>query len=85
MNWQIYVAGQARRQIKRLTKKDAGRIEEVIDAMTANPFLGDIEKLKDQENAWRRRIGAYRILYEVLIEKKLVYIYDVKRRTSKTY
>ena len=85
MNWKIYATNRAEKQLKKLPKSDAERIEETIDAMALNPFSGDIEKLSGEDNAWRRRVGSYRILYEVNITKKIAYIIDIKRRTSSTY
>lgn len=85
MNWQIYVTDRAGKQLKKLPKYDAERIGKAIDDMELNPFNGDVEKLSGQENAWRRRVGSYRILYEIHIAKKIIYIVDVKRKTSSTY
>lgn len=85
MNWQIDVAGRARKQLNRLPSKDKDRIERVIDEMEQDPFAGDIEKMVGQENVWRRRIGAYRVFYEVFISQKMVHISIIHRRTSNTY
>ena len=85
MNWQISVAGRARKQLKRFPVPDAERIEHAIDEMEQNPFAGDIEKMGGQENAWRRRVGAYRIFYEVFADQKFVRIVDIHRRASNTY
>lgn len=41
--------------------------------------------MKGEENVWRRRVGSYRIFYEIIVDKKIIYVYDVKRRTSSTY
>lgn len=56
-----------------------------MERMTVDPFIGDIEKMKGEENVWRRRVGSYRIFYEVLKDQKIIYINDLKRRTSNTY
>lgn len=50
-----------------------------------NPFTGDIAKIEEKENGWRRRVGNYRIFYNIKTEKKVVEITEVERRTSKTY
>ena len=31
-----------------------------------------LRKMKGEENAWRRRIGAYRIFYEICAKEKIV-------------
>ena len=85
MNWQILVTKSAAKQTKHFPKKDFVRIGEAIDEMATNPFLGDVQKIGGEENTWRRRVGNYRIKYIVKVDKRLVYIFDIKRRTSSTY
>lgn len=71
--------------MKRFPKDDARRITTVLAEMSVDPYDGDIQKMEGEENTWRRRIGAYRIKYEVRIKEKLIYIFEVERRTSNTY
>lgn len=85
MNWKIHITVRAEKQIRKLPKSYIERIRIAIDAIESNPFIGDIEKLDDKENIWRRRIGSYRIFYETDNSRKTVYIFDVKRRASSTY
>ena len=76
MNWQIYVTDRAGKQLKKLPKNDAERIRNAIDEMELNPFSGDIEKLSGYDDVWRRRVGSYRLLYEIHIAKRIIYIKD---------
>lgn len=85
MSWKVNVAKRALKQIKRIPHKDAERLLFVLDEFAQNPFQGDIEKIKGEENVWRRRIGAYRILYEIFPRQKSVSVFDVQRRTTTTY
>lgn len=85
MNWKIYITDRAEKQIRKSPKRYAERIKNTIDAIEINPFTGDIEKLSGEKNAWRRRIGPYRIFYEIHIVRKIIYIFDIRRRTSSTY
>ncbi len=85
MNWKIYITARVEKQIRKLPKSYIERIGIAIDAMESNPFTGDIEKLDGKENIWRRRIGSYRIFYEINNTRKIVYIFSIKRRTSSTY
>lgn len=84
-NWRIIISDSAKKNISRLPKNDSKLIEKTIDQMELNPFGGDIVKLSGEENIWRRRIGNHRIIFEILSKKNIIYIYHVKRRTSKTY
>src|SRR3989344_4308140 len=61
--WSIGFDSSVRRALKRFTKKDARKVFAVFDELSVNPYSGDIEKLKGEENKWRRRVGAYRIFY----------------------
>lgn len=85
MMWRIFLTDQAKKQFRRLPKEAARRIGRVIDAMQGDPLGGDMVKLEGKGHAWRRRIGSYRILFELIPEKRIVFIYDIARRMSKTY
>ena len=85
MNWEIKIAKRALKEIKRIPKKDAKRLIFVLEGLTKNPYHGDIEKIKGEDNIWRKRAGNYRILYEILSKEKYVEVFDVRRRTTTTY
>lgn len=85
MNWQLIIDKFSRKQLKRLPKNDRERIFAIINDLSANPYAGDIEKMEGEKDIWRRRSGAYRIFYEINISQKIIYVFDIKRRTSKTY
>jgi mRNA-degrading endonuclease RelE of RelBE toxin-antitoxin system len=53
--------------------------------MSSNPFGGDIKFLKGTAGALRRRVGSWRILFDVDQSGRRVVILGVKRRTSTTY
>ena len=85
MNWKIKIAKRASKQIKRILKKDAERLLFVLEELTNDPYQGDIKKIKGAENIWRRRVGNYRILYEIFPKQKFVAVYNIQRRTTTTY
>lgn len=85
MNWIVFLTDTANKELRRLPPKDRVRIDAGIKEMEENPFKGDIIKLGGEHNRWRRRIGAYRIMYNLVPEKRDIFIYDIKRRTSSTY
>ena len=53
--------------------------------MQEDPFSGDIQRLKGQPTAWRRRVGNYRIIYDLYIEEWWIVVSGILRRTSTTY
>jgi mRNA-degrading endonuclease RelE of RelBE toxin-antitoxin system len=57
-----------------------------LDAMRIDPFSGDIVRLHaDERAAWRRRVGSYRIFFDVYPDQLIVDVVDIDRRTSTTY
>ena len=83
--WSIGFDSSVRRALKRFTKKDARKVFAVFDELSVNPYSGDIEKLKGEENKWRRRVGAYLIFYKTYQESRTVLVVHVERRGSHTY
>ncbi len=53
--------------------------------MREDPFGGDIVRLKAQPTAWRRRVGDWRILFDVNTAEQTVDVVAIERRTSTTY
>ena len=64
---------------------DQRRVLAALDAMEHDPFGGDLVRLKAHPVAWRRRVGDWRILFDVDLEKRRVLVHDVVRRRSTTY
>ena len=85
MNWQLVVDPYARKYLKRIPRSDAERITAALKEVIINPFAGDIDKMEGEENVWRRRVGSYRIFYEIHTAKKLINVFEIQRRTSITY
>lgn len=85
MRWRIFLTTTAKKQFRRLPARDAQRISRAIDGMELNPFSGDVKKLTTGGEVWRRRIGNYRIIFELFLRERAIFIYEITRRTSKTY
>ena len=85
MSWKILVDPRARKALENIPKRDSLRIKIAIDRMGIDLFEGDIEKLGGQENAWRKRVGSYRIFFEIYKAENMVYIFKIERRTSSIY
>ena len=84
MNWLIVVDNRARRNLKRVPAADQRRLMAALDSMQLDPLSGDVVKLAGQ-NAFRRRIGNYRIIFRVDFKSLTVGILDIQRRTTTTY
>lgn len=84
-SWRVVVTSAAEKQLYRIRAEDRERLDLVIRRIEENPFDGDVIKLGGEENHWRRRIGSYRLMYNILYEERIIVIYDIRRRTSSTY
>ena len=85
MDWQIKIANTAGKSFKRFPKKDRKRIKRALEELVFNPYNGDIEKMEGEKNSWRRRIGSYRIFFDVDKKEKVISVTYIKRRSSNTY
>ena len=85
MNWILIVRDSVKKQLNNIPKGDADRIRAIIETIIVDPYFGDTERMKDEKGVWRRRVGSYRIFYELHKEQGIVYIFNIERRTSKTY
>ena len=85
MSWHIVLAKTAEKQLRKFPKKETQRIIQAIDAMLINPLGSDVVKLEGLDNSWRRRIGDYRVIFELSLKKRVILVYEITRRTSKTY
>ncbi|MGD0522019.1 MAG: type II toxin-antitoxin system RelE/ParE family toxin [Terracidiphilus sp.] len=85
MTWNLIITGPAQKDFKKLPQRDQGRVKAVLIAMQDDPFQGDLKRLKGKSTAWRRRVGNYRIIYDLYFEERLIVISAIMRRTSTTY
>lgn len=84
MEWTVVLAGPARKSFKRVPAGDKTRILAALAEIQKDPFQGDIRKLQGLPG-FRRRVGNWRILFEVILERRQVVIAAIERRTSTTY
>jgi mRNA interferase RelE/StbE len=85
MAWNLQLAGPARKDFRRLPSRDQARVKSELLAMQEDPFQGDIKRLKGQLTAWRRRVGSYRIIYDLYLDQRLIVVAAIVRRSSTTY
>ena len=69
-----------RKDLRKLPAGTVDRIIEAVEALAENPFPHGVGKLSGSEHAYRIRLGDYRVVYEVVVESKLVEIQRVRHR-----
>jgi mRNA-degrading endonuclease RelE of RelBE toxin-antitoxin system len=84
-NWVLQIDNTVYKFLDGIPRQDSKKILSVIQNLPYDPFRGDIQKMKGVGNIWRRRIGNYRIRYELISSEKIIYVFLAERRTSKTY
>ena len=84
-NWELKIDSGVYKDLSKIPKNYTKKILKAIDLLQYNPYLGDIEKIKGQDNLYRRRIGAYRFFYELHTNLHKINVLWVERRTSSTY
>ncbi len=85
MTWNVKISGPAQKDFQKLPRKDQARVKAVLIAIETNPFHGDLKRLQGKPSAWRRRVGNYRILYDLDFDHRQVVIHAILRRTTTTY
>ena len=84
-SWLVHVDPNVYKTLARFPHKDAERIVIAFNELAVDPYGGDVIKLGGMERDWRRRVGSYRIFYEIYADLKRIEVYAVERRGSKTY
>ncbi len=84
-SWSLQIDPVVFKTLRKIPRDDGETLLAIIKLLPADPYLGDIQKMRGEENTWRRRIGAYRIFYKVKVAEKVLLVFRVERRTSQTY
>ena len=85
MSWTLRVANRAAKSLQHVPAKDRHRLVAALREMAVAPFSGDIVRLQGETHTWRRRVGRYRIFFEVSTDRLVVDVLDIVRRSSTTY
>ena len=63
--YQVVLSKTARKQLTTLPVFIHNKIIEDITLLSETPRPAGCKKLKGQKNAWRIRVGDYRVIYEI--------------------
>ena len=80
MVYMVELSNRAKRDLAALSADLQTRIVTALRKLEENPRPSGVEKLKGEENAYRLRVGDYRILYEVHDKRLLVLIVKIGHR-----
>ena len=80
MSYRVEWKPSAARAFRKLPKQAQDRIRPRVDALATDPRPDGVKKLEGDENAWRIRVGEFRILYEIHDAVLFVMVLRVARR-----
>ena len=79
MKYKLFIEKAALKELSRIPSKEQSRIITSIENLTEVPRPPGVKKLTGRE-AWRIRIGNYRIIYEIQDDKLVVLIVHIGHR-----
>ncbi len=72
MKYQVELKPRATKDLKGIPKEDGKRIVQKLKLLEDN-LQGDVKRLTNYTPEYRMRVGDWRILFEVEVEKIIVY------------
>lgn len=79
MTYATLIERSARRSLSKITQPHQDRIIEAINTLRSNPRPVEVQKLSGRE-AWRIRVGDYRVIYEINDEASRVLVVTLGHR-----
>lgn len=79
--YRVFTESRAERDLNILERSVRERIVERLLKLQDNPRV-NAKKLKGSKNAWRIRVGDWRVIYEIDDARKEVMVYRVKHRST---
>ncbi len=79
-SYRLLIKPSAAKEIEASPKKDRLRIIKRIQELSDNPRPPGCEKLSGQDDKYRVRQGAYRIVYSISDEELIVWVVKVGHR-----
>jgi mRNA interferase RelE/StbE len=78
--YRVEIARRALKALAELPRGEQQRVRAAIDLLADNPRPPGCTKLIGEDDAYRVRVGVYRIVYEVLDDSLLVHVVRVGHR-----
>ncbi|WP_262849454.1 type II toxin-antitoxin system RelE family toxin [Mumia quercus] len=78
--YRVELTGAAAKQIRRLDPAAQRRVLAALTRLEVDPRPAGVKKLTGFDDAWRIRIGDYRVLYEISDKTVLVTVFRVAHR-----
>ena len=79
MTYKLLIEKRAQRALGKISQPHRDRIISAIRSLAEYPRPSGVKKLSGRD-AWRIRIGSYRVLYEIYDDKLVVLVVDIGDR-----
>ena len=76
----VYLTERADKELSKLPDKDRSRIRSAIETLASTPLPRGVAKLRGLRDAYRIRVGKYRVLYRILWKERMIVIFRVALR-----
>jgi mRNA interferase RelE/StbE len=63
--WTVIIQDKEKRYLAKIPRRERERLLDALLAMSADPYAGDVVKLKGSLEGYRLRVGRWRILFAV--------------------
>ncbi|KAA0009508.1 MAG: type II toxin-antitoxin system RelE/ParE family toxin [Thermoplasmata archaeon] len=82
MKFSIYLSTSSQKFLKKLNRIDYERIIKRLKELSADPFPSGAKRIIGRkEKVFRIRVGDFRILYVVYLEKQAILISNIDKRS----
>jgi mRNA interferase RelE/StbE len=79
-SFEIQWRSSTKKDLRGIPPQEVARIAAAVEKLAEEPLPQDSQKLSGSEHTYRIRIGDYRVIYEVLLGRKLIEVQRVRHR-----
>ncbi|MDI6803018.1 MAG: type II toxin-antitoxin system RelE/ParE family toxin [Bacteroidota bacterium] len=79
-SYSIHWKESAKRDLRGIDRQQIPRIIDSVSTLSNDPYPKQHRKLLGSESSYRIRIGDYRVIYQVNVHDKIIFIYHVRHR-----
>jgi len=80
MSYRLEVKESGQRELAELPTRIQRRIVRALEKLAEDPRPSGVHKIRGTEDAYRIRVGDYRVIYEVREKQLVVYVIRMRHR-----
>ena len=79
MKYKLFIEKSAQKELSKIPRSDQDRIINSVHNLAEKPRPSGVKKLSGRD-AWRLRVGNYRVIYEIHADKLVILIISIGHR-----